>query len=355
MMDWVIEELRYKAKIFRQTGAVAVFGGDVVKSDLAVPELVRLALKTTAARLEDIPEDKKDYHPGSNKQVLDLVHPSLFPLVYGRSRILRDSILGIDDGIANCGKGDVLPVRPEEEAFLDGRSLTGWRAISKHYSRKFQWLPCDVTLTPPNPVPDLVSKSVAAARKNDSNVHCTITSYINNLHPEKNKDLYGVVEQIIAKAIPLWNMTLTPVKSGSRYCRIQYTACEYDPDPYDIPEDQQPQQMTDEDEDDFWERREEWEQSIRRVVQPEPGKFEPPSASFHLGDEDAEADRKRVRPKMSVDLFRDYGSTGLQVIVKLANIHLTPDDPEYGGGAWHVEGQMVYPYRMTRQTSLVSH
>ncbi|KAG9027048.1 hypothetical protein FRB95_008178 [Tulasnella sp. JGI-2019a] len=28
----------------------------------------------------------------------------------------------------------------------------------------------------------------------------------------------------------------------------------------------------------------------------------------------------------------------VQVIVKLANIHLTPEMPEYGGGSWHVEG-----------------
>jgi hypothetical protein len=30
----------------------------------------------------------------------------------------------------------------------------------------------------------------------------------------------------------------------------------------------------------------------------------------------------------------------LQVIVKLATVHLTPDKPEYPGGSWHVEGMM---------------
>ncbi|NEE29990.1 DUF4246 domain-containing protein, partial [Streptomyces sp. SID7982] len=30
----------------------------------------------------------------------------------------------------------------------------------------------------------------------------------------------------------------------------------------------------------------------------------------------------------------------LQVIVKLATIHLTPDKPEYAGGSWHVEGML---------------
>jgi hypothetical protein len=41
------------------------------------------------------------------------------------------------------------------------------------------------------------------------------------------------------------------------------------------------------------------------------------------------------------DLKVKYGKRGLQVIVKLANIHLTPEKPKYEGGTWHVEGQMA--------------
>jgi hypothetical protein len=50
---------------------------------------------------------------------------------------------------------------------------------------------------------------------------------------------------------------------------------------------------------------------------------------------------KTLKPERSVDLKRDYGERGLQVIVKLANIHLTPEKPRYEGGSWHVEGQLV--------------
>lgn len=42
-----------------------------------------------------------------------------------------------------------------------------------------------------------------------------------------------------------------------------------------------------------------------------------------------------------VQLKRDFGHRGLQIIVKLANIHIIPDKPKYPGGAWHVEGQLV--------------
>jgi len=100
MVTWVIEELKYKAKIFQETGAVSVFDGDVVKSDTAVPERLKKALQEAIRVLEDVPQDQRDYHPGSDNTVLDLVHPSLFPLVYGRSRILRDEVIGLDDCLA---------------------------------------------------------------------------------------------------------------------------------------------------------------------------------------------------------------------------------------------------------------
>lgn len=29
------------------------------------------------------------------------------------------------------------------------------------------------------------------------------------------------------------------------------------------------------------------------------------------------------------------------MIVKLANIELTPENPEHNGGSWHIEGQLV--------------
>ena len=84
MMDWVIEELRYKAKLFEDIGAVIVYTGHVVKSDSVVPESLELELQAAVAKLEahDVPDNHKDWHPGSNGKVLDLVHPSLYPLVH---------------------------------------------------------------------------------------------------------------------------------------------------------------------------------------------------------------------------------------------------------------------------------
>lgn len=62
-------------------------------------------------------------------------------------------------------------------------------ASHQPYSQKFQWLPCDVGLI-------------------DEEPGCRITSYINNLHPVKHRDLYGVLEKVIARAIPLWKRSM---------------------------------------------------------------------------------------------------------------------------------------------------
>ncbi|CAA7268674.1 unnamed protein product [Cyclocybe aegerita] len=127
MMNWVIDELRYKAKIFEQTGAISVFTGDVVKSDSALPESFKLELQAAVKPLEDIPAKDKDWHPGSKKMVLDLVHPSLFPLVYGRSKVLESGRTTLEDCIAQCGEGVVIPVPSERRAQLKCLvTITAW-------------------------------------------------------------------------------------------------------------------------------------------------------------------------------------------------------------------------------------
>jgi hypothetical protein len=89
------------------------------------------------------------------------------------------------------------------------------------------------------------------------------------------------------------------------------------------------------------ERREEWVRSVARVVQPEPGEFHPRMVPEHMIESYFEPNTLDLKPEKAVDLKRDYTHRGLQVIVKLANIQLTPERPEYEGGTWHVEGQLV--------------
>jgi hypothetical protein len=148
-------------------------------------------------------------------------------------------------------------------------------------------------------------------------------SYINNLHPDRHKELYSIIGQMITKAIPLWDWTLSK-PSSEEELRIKFEL-EFDPDPEDIPDEEKPQQRDNEDEDDYWDRMQEWEEDTRKTVLPEPEDFEAPAEE----------------PSPNYDLLEAGASSGVQVIVKLANIELTPEKPDYAGGTWHVEGQLV--------------
>jgi hypothetical protein len=45
-------------------------------------------------------------------------------------------------------------------------------------------------------------------------------------------------------------------------------------------------------------------------------------------------------PKEDQRLINRFRESGLQIIVKMASIELTPEKPEFPAGGWHVEGQM---------------
>lgn len=72
-------------------------------------------------------------------------------------------------------------------------------------------------------------------------------------------------------------------------------------------------------------RLHDWIFKHSKLIFPEPKGFQPPPDSAG-----------NVR-----DLRDDFKESGLQVIVKLVNIHLTPEKPDYEGGIWNVEGQLV--------------
>ncbi|KAJ5291576.1 hypothetical protein N7478_000827 [Penicillium angulare] len=294
MMDYIIKELQWKAELSKSQSFIKIFDAGVVKSDTAIPEELRVALVDAVAPLENIPVEKKDYHPGSDDKVIDLVHPSLFPLVYGHTRILPDQVIDLDNCLGTTGQGEILETSAE---LRRGRPIEDY----EQYSKRFQWLPCDIKLSSAGAEPG-----------------CQIVSYINNLHPVKHRSLYGIIEKVIARAIPLWDSSLT--RNWSIEPRIPYKDVEFEDST-----EPEPIQEQDEDDDDFDDRTNEWERA-RTIKQPEPSEFKPQVLS--------EEDRTKI------NIYEIFGDTGLQVIVKLANIELTPEKPEYGGGTWHIEGQL---------------
>lgn len=148
MVAWCIDELRYKAKSFEKNGMITVYNGDVVKSDMAIPEDLRNALNQAVGSLEDVHPSRRDWHPKSGEKVLDLVHPSLFPLVYGLSHILPHDKLSLYDCIRRTGEGDTLELCEDEDyGPPQENNGWGWENTKAMFSRKFQWLPCDVDIS----------------------------------------------------------------------------------------------------------------------------------------------------------------------------------------------------------------
>ncbi|KAG8894393.1 hypothetical protein FRC01_013000, partial [Tulasnella sp. 417] len=80
-VKYVLDELQgYENMRDDATGIQGIY-----EADGLVPEELRTRLINAVKALENVPDHKKDWHPRSNNQVLDLVHPSLYCIVYDRT------------------------------------------------------------------------------------------------------------------------------------------------------------------------------------------------------------------------------------------------------------------------------
>jgi hypothetical protein len=86
---------REKAGFLAEHGFVTTLetGSVCAKSDSLIDADLRAELLAGVKPLLDV--KVKDWHPNSNEQVLNLVHPSLFPLVYGRTQVLQEGLVGL--------------------------------------------------------------------------------------------------------------------------------------------------------------------------------------------------------------------------------------------------------------------
>ncbi|NEC05963.1 DUF4246 domain-containing protein [Streptomyces sp. SID7909] len=269
----VLAELAHYAELRDARTGIEVSAVDGVwQSDTLIDAELRSRLREAVRVLEEVPEEEKDWHPGSDGQVLDLVHPSLFCLV-------RDVSGGPERAWEN-------PANP-------------WAKYE--FSDRFQWLPTDV---------DVSADGEAAFR-----------SYVNNVHPEDHRELAAVLPELFGRMLPLLENVLTDLRHP-RPPRIKANPYGwYDSEP------EHPDEDDFSDKDAYGDALEAYEAAVddwyqnRRPVVPDAPEFtapEPVDAS----------DRVVLRGRR------------LQVIAKLATIHLTPENPEYAGGSWHVEGML---------------
>lgn len=280
VFEYVLRELEWYDSV-ESTRAEFSAGGfkigpdhRIVFSDQAIDEKTAKELGGLVADFEAA--NPKDYHPGSNNLVVDLVHPSLYHLEYGKTKVIED--------------GKLTEAKFDDEIGEFKRSVADWGI-----SERFQWLPAELALE--------------KSRK------FVFDSYINNLHPIKYQALYNTIAEVFNRVIPGLNFTL------ARYLSKEYLRVP-------IPS------FTDA----YNEKFSEYEDKLNEYYENE---------SFdEEKEEEIQEERKNYLgdfpPKYTQDPetkdfdVRDFSK--LKVVVKLANIELTPEKPKYGGGSWHVEG-----------------
>jgi hypothetical protein len=189
-----VQELRSKAKYFEQSGIIPSLDAcaSVAKSDTLVTSELHDSLREAFDKLKSDHAASPDWHPNSNSMVQDLVHPSLYPLVYGRSCGFREEQVGVADAI-ECwaGKGEVIAQQGLEETTPQNRhryTVGGLDVPPEYWSNQYQWLPANL------------------AFQNDGSVK--FTSYINNLHPTRYPDIYRTIEKLVETSIPMWDQCL---------------------------------------------------------------------------------------------------------------------------------------------------
>jgi hypothetical protein len=390
---WCLSELQDKARIFQSSGRILVYNTGVViyKSDVVEDEETRTVIKDEVSVLESLfSSDTTTLNPVSDphRQTHRLVDPLLYPLIYGKSRVLdKGGIVPLDDMFQHISKCNIAPNIPVVGIHL----LLGpawyyppeWGMHSERgpsWSTNFQRLPCEV---------DFSESSGTAVR---------ITSYINGLHP-RNHDLYRAIEKLISTSIEPWNDVLIKQGCGRFPTRIKTYGIPYEPpppdfdrlaeagkhpgsetyyaaieeaktycaqpdfNPYDSSDDEKPfcrSRYKEPDDFDAWYRsggdlalpvRVRYGR-LTHFVHPEPGTAYT-YQQWKAGQAweaiikrkacdyrpDVEAPTAQIpHETYRVALQESFRQKGLQVIVKIDRIELDSSESSFPGSDWHVEG-----------------
>ncbi|KAJ2059705.1 hypothetical protein GGI17_004232 [Coemansia sp. S146] len=300
---YVLDELAYYASLHLPGSNVRFSAADGVWfSDTLIDTDTTNELRDYAAILENVPDRQKDWYPKDRSRVLNLIDPSLFPLIYSRSKLCCQTSTSLQAAI-----------KLEDVGEFPG-SLEGWhKAInvakdgeSKYYlslpagdnqygfysSDKFSWLPSEFRV--------------------DDNGAVTIESYINNLHPVKHATLYPIIASVFSKFLPLLEQVLTDLVHP-RQPRVKPNPDKYYRSDEPIPDENDENSDIDYD---YYEEVRRWK-TRATFVHPQPDPF--------------------VTPARPANPYKLCGRR-LQAIVKMANVELTAKRPIYGGEEWCVAG-----------------
>ncbi|KAJ5934160.1 hypothetical protein N7466_003707 [Penicillium verhagenii] len=212
--SWCLKELRDKAVYLRENQHIRVLeaGSCVCKSDTTTSHSLSTLFRSTTAPLIEQQQQEQENGDRQSDQVVTLVDPSLFPLVYGRTLVLsHGGQVDLQDVLRSYKDTTIAPQhfdKRQDSAELEERDINKYghipgRGISPihscsevyRWSSNYQCLPCEVEFL------------------KDSGTEVQITSYINNLHPDHRK-LYNAIEKLISMAIKPWNECLVQGRHG---------------------------------------------------------------------------------------------------------------------------------------------
>ena len=125
--------------------------------------------------------------------MLDLVHPSLCPIVYNRTLVRRE----------DTSEPVALEIPSAKESFPLTFALYS-NDIEKFISKRFQWLPSDFTIS-------------------DTGKVSLSSPYINNIHPTRHADLYTVIPEVLERALPMFERVLSDLRRPLLPMRVKTT------------------------------------------------------------------------------------------------------------------------------------
>ncbi|KAI9365988.1 hypothetical protein DFJ73DRAFT_806577 [Zopfochytrium polystomum] len=310
-------------------------------SDNLFSERFLARLNELADPLERSARAAGSWHPGSKGKVLNLVHPSPHSVVYGRT---------YSSATPNALVGEKLV----------------WRrrgGLSGDISANFQWLPSDVVV--------------------DADGRVRIDSYINNLNPANHAPLYDALALCIEGMLPMFERALGSLKTEP-FHRMNVNTAELTPQEatwswirrlYAAKVGKTADELEEEEagpnrdelynaldsfRDDLrfedWVSRMRYTPTIRDFTRWTAAKHEDVTEhelliAEYLKDRWMASTpniRENTRPEImralevggieTAHITRPLKNCRLKVIFKMANVHLTPENPDFEGGAWHIEG-----------------
>ncbi|KAJ2860065.1 hypothetical protein GGH94_005741 [Coemansia aciculifera] len=195
---YVLDELAYYSSLHFPNSDLRLSAADGAWfSDTLIDAEPTKKLRDYAAVLESVPDRQKDWHPDVRSRMLNLIDPSLYPLIYDRSWLCRQSSTLPTAALTLESLGE-LPgsfekwCEPRRAASDSGPEYYLPVVVKKqasYASDKFNWLPSEFRV--------------------DDTGAVTIESYINNLHPVKHATLYPVIAHMFSKFLPLLEQVLT--------------------------------------------------------------------------------------------------------------------------------------------------